>query len=146
MRTFAGIDLSMEALPGATTLLNLRHLLEAHALTAKMFAEAVALLGAKAFLIRDGTTVDATIIAAPSSAKNKSKECNREIHQAKKSNAWYFGMKSHIGVDVKSGLIHSVAGTVANAADITRTQALLHSEEKKPLWTPAIWEWRSAQR
>jgi IS5 family transposase len=130
MRTFAGIDLSVEAVPDATTLLNFRHLLEAHALTAKIFAEVAALLGEKKLLMREGTIVDATIIAAPSSTKNKAKERDPEMHQVKKGNEWHFGMKAHIGVDAQSGLIHSVSGTAANVADITQAHTLLHGEEK----------------
>lgn len=131
MRTFAGIDLSVEAVPDATTLLNFRHLLEAHELTAKIFSEVAALLGEKKLLMREGTIVDATIIAAPSSTKNKSKQRDPEMHQVKKGNEWHFGMKAHIGVDSKSGLIHSVSGTAANVADITQTHTLLHGEEKE---------------
>lgn len=131
MRTFAGIDLSAEAVPDATTLLNFRHLLEAKALTAKIFAEVAALLGEKKLLMREGTIVDATIIAAPSSTKNQSRERDPEMHQVRKGNEWHFGMKAHIGVDAKSGLIHSVTGTAANVADITQTHALLHGQEKE---------------
>jgi IS5 family transposase len=131
MRTFAGIDLSMEAVPDATTLLHFRHLLEAHALTAKIFAEVAALLGEKKLLMREGTIVDATIIAAPSSTKNQAKERDPEMHQVKKGNAWHFGMKAHIGVDAQSGLIHAVTGTAANVADITQAHALLHGAEQE---------------
>ena len=129
MRTFAGIDLSVEAVPDATTLLNFRHLLEAHDLTRKIFAEVAALLSEKKLLMREGTIVDATIIAAPSSTKNKARERDPEMHQVKKGNEWHFGMKAHIGVDSKSGLVHSVSGTAANTADITQAHALLHGEE-----------------
>ncbi|HEV7868982.1 MAG TPA: IS5 family transposase, partial [Chthoniobacteraceae bacterium] len=114
MRTFAGIDLSVEAVPDATTLLNFRHLLEAHELTAKIFAEVAVLLAEKKLLMREGTIVDATIIAAPSSTKNERKERDPEMHQVKKGNEWHFGMKAHIGVDAKSGLVHTVTGTAAN--------------------------------
>jgi IS5 family transposase len=131
LRTFVGIDLSVEAVPDATTLLNFRHLLEAHELTAKIFAEVAALLSEKKLLMREGTIVDATIIAAPSSTKNRAKERDPEMHQVKKGNEWHFGMKAHIGVDAKSGLIHSLTGTAANVADITQAHALLHGEEKQ---------------
>ena len=80
--------------------------------------------------MRQGTIVDATIIAAPSSTKNKSKARDPEMHQTKKGNQWPFGMKAHIGVDVVSGLVHTVKGTAANEADITQTAALLHGEEE----------------
>ena len=82
-------------------------------------------------LMREGTIVDATIIAAPTSTKNSRKERDPEMHQTKKGNEWYFGMKAHIGVDVQSGLVHSVTGTAANVADIAQTRALLHGQEKE---------------
>jgi IS5 family transposase len=131
LRTFAGIDLSVEAVPDATTLLKFRHLLEAHALTQRIFAEVGALLSERKLLMKEGTIVDATIIAAPSSTKNARKERDPEMHQTKKGNQWYFGMKAHIGADAQSGLVHSVTGTAANVADIAQTQALLHGAEKK---------------
>jgi len=131
MRTFAGIDLSVEAVPDATTLLNFRHLLEAHDLTRRIFSEVGALLSERKLLMREGTIVDATIIAAPSSTKNARKGRDPEMHQTKKGNQWYFGMKAHIGVDAQSGLVHSVSGTAANVADIAQTHALLHGEEKQ---------------
>jgi transposase, IS5 family len=130
MRTFGGIDLSVEAVPDATTLLKFRHLLEAHDLTRQIFAEVGALLSERKLLMKEGTIVDATIIAAPSSTKNTRKERDPEMHQTKKGNQWYFGMKAHIGVDAQSGLVHSVTGTAANVADIAQTHALLHGQEK----------------
>lgn len=131
MRTFAGIDLCVEAVPDATTLLKFRRLLETHDLTARLFAEVNVLLVEQKLLMKEGTIVDATIIAAPSSTKNARKERDPEMHQTKKGNQWYFGMKAHIGVDKKSGLVHRVTGTAANVADITQTHALLHGEEKE---------------
>jgi IS5 family transposase len=131
LRTFAGIDLIVEPVPDATTLLNFRHLLEAHDLTRKIFAEVEALLSERKLLMREGTIIDATIIAAPSSTKNQRKERDPEMHQVKKGNEWHFGMKAHIGVDAQSGLVHSVSGTAANVADITQAYALLHGQEKK---------------
>jgi IS5 family transposase len=131
LRSFAGIDLSVEAVPDATTLLKFRHLLEAHDLTQRIFAEVGALLNERQLLMKEGTIVDATIIAAPSSTKNARKERDPEMHQTKKGNQWYFGMKAHIGVDAQSGLVHSLAGTAANVADIAQTHALLHGQEKK---------------
>jgi len=131
LRTFAGIDLSVEAVPDATTLLKFRHLLEAHDLTRQIFLEVGALLSERKLLMREGTIVDATIIAAPSSTKNARKERDPQMHQTKKGNQWYFGMKAHIGVDAHSGLVHSVTGTAANVADIAQTHALLHGQEKK---------------
>ena len=130
LRTFAGIDLSVDAVPDATTLLKFRHLLEAHELTAAIFSEVTALLGERALLLREGTIVDATIIAAPSSTKNERQARDPEMHQVKKGNAWHFGMKAHIGVDAHSGLVHTVTGTSANVADITQAHLLLHGKEK----------------
>jgi transposase, IS5 family len=130
MRTFAGIDLSADPVPDATTLLKFRHLLEAHDLTARIFAEVGALLSERKLLMKEGTIVDATIIAAPSSTKNAAKERDPEMHQTKKGNQWHFGMKAHIGADAQSGLVHTVSGTAANVADIAQTHALLHGEEK----------------
>jgi IS5 family transposase len=131
MRTFAGIDLSVEAVPDATTLLKFRRLLETHDLTRRLFEEVGALLVERKLLMKEGTIVDATIIAAPSSTKNARKERDPEMHQTRKGNQWYFGMKAHIGVDAESGLVHHVQGTAANVADITQTHALLHGEEKE---------------
>jgi len=130
MRTFAGIDLSVEAVPDATTLLKFRHLLAAHDLTQAIFSEVAALLSERKLLMKEGTIVDATIISAPSSTKNARKERDPEMRQTKKGNQWYFGMKAHIGVDAQSGLVHSVVGTAANVSDVTQTHALLHGQEK----------------
>ena len=131
MRTFAGIDLSVDPVPDATTLLKFRHLLEEHDLTRQIFAEVNALLRERKLLLREGTIVDATIIAAPSSTKNARKERDPQMHQTKKGNQWHFGMKAHIGADAQSGLVHTVTGTAANVADIAQTHALLHGEEKQ---------------
>jgi IS5 family transposase len=131
MRTLTGIDLSVEPVPDATTLLKFRHLLERHALTQRIFEEVAALLEERKLLMKEGTIVDAPIIAAPSSTKNARKERDPEMHQTRKGNQWYFGMKAHIGVDARSGLVHHVKGTAANVADITQTHPLLHGEEKE---------------
>jgi IS5 family transposase len=131
MRTFAGIDLSVEAVPDATTLLKFRHLLERHDLTKAIFAEIGALLSERKLLMKEGTIIDATIIAASCSTKNARRERDPEMHQTKKGNQWYFGMKAHIGADAQSGLVHRVAGTAANVADIAQTHALLHGREKE---------------
>ncbi len=130
MRRFAGIDLGREPVPDETTILNFRHWLERHDLAKGLFDEVGAMLEERGLLMRQGTIVDATIIAAPSSTKNKEKSRDPEMHQTKKGNQWYFGMKAHIGVDAASGLVHTVTGTAANAADITQTAALLHGEEE----------------
>ncbi len=112
-------------------MLNFRHLLEAHDLTRRLFEEVGALLEERKLLMKEGTIVDATIIAAPSSTKNARQERDPEMHQTKKGNQWYFGMKAHIGVDAKSGLVHRVSGTAASVADIVQTHTLLHGEEKE---------------
>lgn len=126
MRAFVG----SEAVPDATTLLGFRHLLERHELTRALFAEVNAHLGEKGLLLREGTIVDATIIAAAPSTKNKAKARDPEMHQTKKGNAWHFGMKAHVGVDLDSGLVHTVVGTAANVADVAQAHALLHGQEK----------------
>lgn len=131
MRTFAGIALSMEPVPDATTLLNFRHLMEAHDLTRQLFAEVGALLVERKLLMKQGTIVDATIIAAPCSTKNLRKERDPQMHQTRKGNQWYFGMKAHLGADAQSGLVHSLSGTAANVADVAQSHELLHGQEKE---------------
>ncbi len=130
MRSFVGIDLGTESVPDATTLLKFRHLLEAYELTRRIFEEVGVLLTERKLLMREGTLVDATIIAAPSSTKNREGKRDPAMHQTKKGNQWYFGMKAHIGADAASGLVHSVEGTAANESDISQTHKLLHGEEK----------------
>ena len=129
MRAFAGVDLAVEAVPDATTLLKFRRMLVEHELTRKLFDEIGIMLCERGLLMKEGTIVDATIIAAPPSTKNKDKTRDPEMHQAKKGNAWHFGMKAHIGVDATSGLVHSVLGTAANESDISQAHALLHGHE-----------------
>ena len=129
MREFIGIDLGRENVPDATTLLKFRRLLEQHELTATMLAEVNAHLTERGLLMRQGTVVDATIIAAPSSTKNEGGMRDPEMHQAKKGNQWHFGMKMHSGVDTQSGLIHSVVCTAANEADVVHAHELLHGHE-----------------
>ena len=129
LRGFAGIDLTLAAVPDATTMLNFRHWLEQHDLTRVLFDEVGAMLQERGLLMRQGTIVDATIIAAAPSTKNKSKGRDPEMHQTRKGNQWHFGMKAHIGVDAASGVVHSLVGTAANEADITQTAALLHGQE-----------------
>ena len=130
LRAFVGIDLSREAAPDATTVLQFRHLLEQHGLTKKLFEAVNTALTAAGLMMREGTIADATIIAAPPSVKNEANARDPEMHQTKKGNQWYFGMKAHIGVDAESGLVHTVVGTAANEADVTQTEHLLHGEEK----------------
>jgi IS5 family transposase len=130
LRGFAGIELTRDPVPDATTLLHFRHWLERHDLTKAVFDEVGAMLAERGLLMRQGTIVDATIISAPCSTKNQEKSRDPEMHQTKKGNQWYFGMKAHIGVDVASGVVHTVIGTAANEADINQTGALLHGREE----------------
>ncbi len=130
LRQFARIDLNQQSVPDATTLLHFRHLLEQQQLTQALFAEINAMLSERGLLMRAGTIVDATIIAAPPSTKNQNKARDPEMHQTRKGNQWYFGMKAHIGVDAESGLVHSLATTSANVADINQAHALLHGDEQ----------------
>ena len=130
LRQFARIDLNQQSVPDATTLLHFRHLLEQQQLTQALFAEINAMLSERGLLMRAGTIVDATIIAAPPSTKNQGKARDPEMHQTRKGNQWYFGMKAHIGVDAESGLVHSLATTSANVADINQAHALLHGDEQ----------------
>jgi IS5 family transposase len=129
LREFIGIDLSRESVPDATTLLKFRHLLEEQALTRRIFEGINAHLSDKGLLLRAGTMVDATLIAAPPSTKNKAHERDPEMHQTKKGNQWHFGMKAHIGADADSGLVHSLHTTPANESDVAHTQEVLHGQE-----------------
>jgi IS5 family transposase len=126
---FARLDPGAMRLPDETTILRFRHLLEKHNLSIQLLATINATLATKGLMLKTGTVVDATLIAAPSSTKNSSGERDPEMHQTKKGNQWHFGMKAHIGVDADSGLVHTVATTAANAHDITQAHALLHGEE-----------------
>jgi len=129
IRHFVGVDIGRENAPDTTTVLKFRRLLEEHNLARAIFEEVNASLSEHGFYLKQGTIVDATIIAAPSSTKNERKQRDPEMHQTKKDNQWHFGMKAHIGVDAHSGLVHSVSATAANEADINQTQHLLHREE-----------------
>ncbi|WP_128841906.1 IS5 family transposase [Burkholderia catarinensis] len=131
MRAFGGIDLAIEDVPDATTLLKFRRLLVEHDLTRKLFDEIGISLCERGLLMKEGTLVDATIIAAPPSTENAEKSRDPEMHQTKKGNEWYFGMKAHIGVDADSGLVHSVVGTSANVSDVSLAHALLHGHEQE---------------
>ena len=130
IRGFVGIDLSRESAPDATTLLKFRRLLETHQLTKRIFAAINVDLAAKGLMLKEGSVVDATIIAAPSSTKNREGRRDPEMHQTKKGNEWHFGMKAHIGADADSGLVHTLVTTPANAADVTQAHDLLHGEER----------------
>jgi transposase, IS5 family len=127
LRCFLGIDLGRESVPDATTLLQFRRRLEDQALAATIFETVNAELRARALLLSKGTLVDATLIAAPSSTKNREDARDPEMHQTKQGNQWYCGMKAHIGADADSGLVHGVVCTAANVAE---TANLLHGEEE----------------
>lgn len=130
-REFCRIDLGRERVPDATSLLNFRHLLEAHDLGVALFAKVGELLQQNGLKLSGGTIVDATIIAAPSSTKNADGQRDPEMHQTKKGNQWHFGMKVHIGVDSKSGLVHSASVTPANVHDSQELPNLLHGNETR---------------
>lgn len=136
LRNFMGIDLSRESVPDATTLMGFRHLIEAHDLAQGMLVEVNAMLIERGLLMSKGTLVDATLIAAPSSTKNREHARDPEMHQTKKGNQWHFGLKAHIGVDQESGLVHTLVTTAANVSDISQTAALLHGQEEA-VWADA---------
>ena len=129
MRRFAGLG-GLDTVPDETTILNFRRLLETHDLARQMLEQVNTFLSRKGLSLRGGTIVDATIIAAPSSTKNGDGRRDPEMHQTRKGNQWYFGMKAHIGVDDESGLVHHVECTAANASDVTVAHRLLHGQEE----------------
>jgi IS5 family transposase len=131
LRHFAGLEAGEETMSDETTILHFRHLLERHGLSKLLFAEVNSLLTEKGLLLREGTTVDATLIAAPSSTKNREGKQDPEMSQTKKGNPWDFGMKAHIGVDDQSGLVHTVIGTTAKASNMSQFTGLLHGEEAR---------------
>ena len=128
-REFAQLPTGVARLPDESTILRFRHLLEQHGLAAQILAAVNDTLSAKGLLLKSGSVVDATLIAAPSSTKNASGTRDPEMHQTKKGNQWHFGMKAHIGADLSSGLVHTVVGTAANVNDVKVGNALLHGEE-----------------
>jgi len=131
LRRFVGIDLGCEAVPDATTLLKFRRLLETNKLGERLFAEVGRVLQASGMKLSSGTIVDATLISAPSSTKNEQKARDPEMHQTRKGQQWYFGMKMHIGVDSQSGLAHSAVVTPANVHDKHPLPQLLHGQEQR---------------
>ena len=131
MRGFVGIDLGCGPVPDETTVCRFRHRLEAHDLGRRLFDEVQRHLAANGLKVATGTIVDATIIAAPSSTKNAQKARDPEMHQTKKGNQWYFGMKAHLGVDSRTKLIHAAVATPANVADSTVLPELLHGRETR---------------
>lgn len=139
MRRFARVELGDDVVPDETTILRFRHLLETHQLTAAIFEAVTGLLTEKRLLLKSGTIVDATIIAAPSSTKNAAQARDPEMKQTRKGNAWHFGMKLHVGTDVK-GRVHHVTATHAAVADITQLSSLLHGEERALYGDQAYWK------
>ncbi|BBB27104.1 IS5 family transposase [Amphritea japonica] len=129
MRLFAGLSLD-GAIPDHTTIMNFRHLLERYGLARKIFQEVSIWLNEAGVLVKEGTLLDAMIIETPTSTKNKAGERDPEMHQTKKGNQWYFGMKAHIGVDARTGLTHSFTTTAANELDLNQAEHLLHGKEQ----------------
>ena len=127
---FAHLDAGMTRLPDESTILRFRHMLQAHGLGQQILATVNAKLIDRGLMLKTGTVVDATLIAAPSSTKNDKGERDPQMHQTKKGNQWHFGMKAHIGVDAKSGLTHSLATTAANEHDLNQAGNLLHGKEE----------------
>ncbi len=138
MRRFAGIDLTLDLVPDETTILRFRHLLEKHQLAEPLFAEVRALLEEKHLLLKSGTIVDATIIAAPPSTKNTAQARDPEMKQTRKGKQWHFGMKVHVGTD-RRGVVHSVVTGPAAEGDVTRIDELLHGQEREIFGDQAYW-------
>lgn len=130
MRRFAGLELDENTIPDETTILNFRHLLEAHELTSVLFEEVKGFLEEKKLLLSAGSILDATIIHAPSSTKNRDKRRDPEMSSTKKGNEWYFGMKAHISVDAQSGLIHTVGATTAKVHDAKVIEELIREADR----------------
>ena len=129
MRAFCGLELGRDAIPDETTILNFRHLLERHELTKAIFAAVSEHLAAKGELLRGGTIVDATLIAASPSTKNKEGRRDPEMSQSKKGNQWYFGMKAHVGVDAESGLVHTAGVTTGKVHDAKVMDRLIREDD-----------------
>ena len=139
MRRFARVELGDEVVPDESTILRFRHLLERHGLTQAIFDSITGLLEERRLLLRSGTIVDATIIAAPSSTKNARATRDPEMKQTRKGKNWHFGMKLHIGAD-KRGIVHTVRATNAAVADITQLPDLLHGQEREVFGDQAYWK------
>jgi IS5 family transposase len=129
LRRFAGLDAGNSRMPDETTILNFRHLLEAHQLAESLFNEVVSLLTEQGLILREGTIVDATLIAAPPSTKNRDRKRDPEMTSSKKGNQWHFGMKAHIGVDTAHGLVPTMEATTGKVSDYSMAETLLHGEE-----------------
>lgn len=143
IRRFVGVELGEDAVPDESTILRFRHLLEEHDLTKAIFDETRSLLEEKGLILKQGTIVDATIISAPSSTKNRTETRDPEMRQTRKGNTWYFGMKVHVGTD-KRGIVHSLVTTNAAQADISQLPNLLHGKERELYGDRAYW--READR
>ena len=130
MRRFMGLDFAVEQVPDATTLLHFRHLLEKHQLGEKLFEAQNQIFAEEGWIMRGGSIVDATIIAAPSSTQNATGTRDPEMHQTKKGNQWYFGMKAHIGADAGTGYVHSVSATAANVHDLDQVADLVRDDDE----------------
>ena len=139
MRRFARVELGDDVVPDETTILRFRHLLEQHGLTSAIFDAISGLLEARGLLLRSGTIVDATIIAAPSSTKNATATRDPEMKQTRKGRNWHFGMKLHIGTEQR-GIVHSVRATAAAVADVTQMLELLHGQERAVFGDQAYWK------
>src|SRR5271155_3540507 len=142
LRQFAGIDLGSGPVPDETTVCKFRHLLEAHNLGEEILGTVNLHLQAKGVRITTGTIVDATLIHAPSSTKNREQSRDPEMHQTKKGKNWYFGMKAHVGVDSKTKIIHAAVATAANVSDGTVLPDLLHGEETR-VWGDGAYQGQS---
>ena len=142
LRQFVGIDLGLERVPDETTVCKFRHLLEEHKLGGEMLETVNLHLQEKGIRISTGTIVDATIIHAPSSTKNREEKRDPEMHQTKKGKQWYFGMKAHVGVDSKTKLVHSAVVTPANVSDGAVLPELLHGEETR-IWGDGAYQGQS---
>ena len=130
LRRFVGLDAGESRMPDESTILNFRHLLEAHQLAESLFQEVVSLLTDQGLILREGTIVDATLIAAPPSTKNEARQRDPEMTSSKKGNQWHFGMKAHIGVDTAHGLVHTLEVTTGKVSDYSMAETLLHGEEQ----------------
>jgi IS5 family transposase len=130
LRRFAGLDAGVSRMPDETTILNFRHLLEANQLAESLFQDVVSLLTEQGLILREGTIVDATLIAAPPSTKNRERKRDPEMTSSKKANQWHFGMKAHIGVDTAHGLVHTVEVTTGKVSDYSMADTLLHGDER----------------
>ena len=146
MRKFMGINFFEQDVPDATTLLHFRHLLEAHGI-GKLFFDAInRCLEQAGRMMRGGSIVDATLISAPSSTKNREKKRDPEMHQTKKGNQWHFGMKCHTGVDAGSGFVHTVEATPANVHDVTVAANCCGRTMRSSTGTAHIWDWKNGMR